>query len=162
MAMFFDGQKQKIRSFREIVKLLTPASKYYLAGPNLLLHADQNVRDCLRQFRDDSRLSCRVVEEACLWAGCDNQRTRMHFDISHNLLHVLQGSKGAGRPKITKVFVCLIVFLRKQMSFSLLQQISTICRLLGLRLICLAACIASHSVMSATMTLRVKSSVFRD
>lgn len=68
----------------------------YLAGPDVLHHEDGTVREAahgLLQSCFDGLEGLEHVEELGLWMGCHGQRTRMHFDLCHNVLTVLEGTK---------------------------------------------------------------------
>lgn len=68
--------------------------RHYLAGPNLLLHDDERVRHFARSVADAFPfVETQRLAEVGLWVGRHAQRTRMHFDVTHNLLHVVKGRK---------------------------------------------------------------------
>ena len=65
--------------------------RHYLAGPNLLLHADPRVAGWARAQTE--RLPIERVQEVGLWCGRDGQHSQLHFDVTHNVLHVVAGRK---------------------------------------------------------------------
>ena len=70
-------------------------TRHYLAGPNLLEHSDVRVRRVMGEARAEiaRMVEEESIQEVGLWMGRDGQHTQMHFDVAHNLLHVIKGRK---------------------------------------------------------------------
>jgi hypothetical protein len=75
--------------------------RHYLAGPDLLLHQDAHVASWARLQKEAVPVAPERVQEVGLWCGRDGQHSQMHFDVAHNLLHVVAGRKSVvlGNPR---------------------------------------------------------------
>jgi hypothetical protein len=69
------------------------SGRHYLAGPNLLLHEDSQVATWARAQTDGLPIAAQRIQEVGLWCGRHGQHSQMHFDVAHNLLHVVTGRK---------------------------------------------------------------------
>lgn len=119
-------------SFSDVLERLARDDPVYLAGPNLLKHSDSSVASLFESIVKDPKMTRKVevkgqccrddlliksLKEACLWAGRNHQRTLMHFDLCHNLLHVLEGEKGYSSFWVSR-FVGLNLWSRCAFGFS--------------------------------------------
>jgi hypothetical protein len=87
-------QSISIRQLREHLLHECGETRSYLAGPNALAHHDQSVgRAALEMVTLLPECIKEQLHEVCPWMGRHGQRTRMHFDLCHNLLQVIEGRK---------------------------------------------------------------------